>query len=263
MNKIILTEEKLIKQLDENIVVIENGIMERFGINEYTIYIHNSTELCIIIENNTKVSFNINLDNNVNLTLYEIQKDLKTKIKYKYTLLADTNLIVNKINSNIETKEYDLINLNGTNAKIDFILKNISFGNDNIDIIVNHNIKETTSNIKCDGLCSINGNLNLTVTTIVPTGSINCIANQDNEIIKLNNLTSTIKPLLLIEEYNVEASHSAKIGFFKENDLFYLQSRGLNKKEATNLLIKSFLKRNLINNEIINDFFKKMEVKYE
>ena len=33
MNKIILNNNKLTKELDQNIVVVENGKMERFGID--------------------------------------------------------------------------------------------------------------------------------------------------------------------------------------------------------------------------------------
>jgi len=262
MNKIILSNEGMTKELDDNVVVNFNGIMERFGIDEFSIYIHNNTSLYIYIKDDVKVSFNVNLDNDVSLNLYEVKKDLKTKIKYKYTLLANSYLKVNKINHNIETKELDLISLNGTNANCDFILKNISNGNDTIDVIINHNIRETTSNIKCDGLSVNKGTLNLNVTTIIPNGCVRAKANQDNEIISMNELNNTIKPLLLIEEYDVEASHSAKIGSFNEEDLFYLKSRGIEEKEAKRLLINSFLKRNLDDCEI-KKYIDDLEVKYE
>ena len=263
MNKIVLSNKGLVKELDDSVVVTFNGKMERFGIDEFSIYIHNNTELYIVVKDDIKVSFNINLDSDVSLKLFEIKENLKTKIRYKYTLLANSYLLVNKINHNIETKELDLINLNGTCAHVDFVLKNIANGNDNIDVIVNHNIRNTESNIKCDGLCINNGTLNLTVTTIVPNGCSSVKANQENEIINLNELNSTIKPLLLIEEYDVEASHSAKVGNFNENDIFYIKSRGIDEKKAKELLINGFLKRNLENNNIINDFIDNMEVKYE
>ena len=70
MNKIILNNNKLTKELDQNIVVVENGKMERFGIDEFSIYVHDNSDLLIIIEDDIKVSFNINLDNNVSLNLY-------------------------------------------------------------------------------------------------------------------------------------------------------------------------------------------------
>lgn len=262
MNKIILDNKGLTQELNDDVVVKFNGIMERFGIDEFTIYIHKSTTLYLYIKKDTKVSFNINLDNDVSLNLYEIKKDLKTKIKYKYTLLANTNLKVNKMNYNENTKELDLINLNGTNSNVDFVLKNIANGNDVIDIIVNHNIRETVSNIKCDGICINSGTLNLNVTTIIPNGCLKAKANQENEIINMNGLNSIIKPLLLIEEYDVEASHSAKIGGFNESDIFYLKSRGLDDKKTNNLLINSFLKRN-ISDEEIKKFIDNTEVNYE
>ena len=56
---------------------------------------------------------------------------------------------------------------------------------------------------------------------------------------------SIIKPNLYIDEYDVEASHSAWIGNFNEQQLLYLKSRGINKKEAEKLLIKGFLTNNL------------------
>lgn len=261
MNKIIVSNTGLKTEVDESIVVDFNGKMERFGIDEFTIYIHNNTSLYIYIKDDVKVSFNINLDNDVSLNLYEVKKDLKTKIKYKYTLYANTYLKVNKINHNIETKELDLINLNGTNAKCDFVLKNIANGNDTIDVIVNHNIRETTSNIRCDGLC-IKGKMNLNVTTIIPNGCVKAKANQENEIISMNEQRSTIKPLLLIEEYDVEASHSAKMGNFDESNLFYLKSRGIDDKLSKQLLISSFLKRYLDDCEI-KKYIDDLEVKYE
>ena len=39
----------------------------------------------------------------------------------------------------------------------------------------------------------------------------------------------------------VDANHSALIGDFDASELFYLQTMGISKKEAHNLLIKGFL----------------------
>ena len=72
MNKIILSNEGMTKELDDSIVVNFNGIMERFGIDEFSIYIHNNTSLYIYIKDDVKVSFNVNLDNDVSLNLYEV-----------------------------------------------------------------------------------------------------------------------------------------------------------------------------------------------
>lgn len=48
-------------------------------------------------------------------------------------------------------------------------------------------------------------------------------------------------PLLLIDEYDVEASHGAAIGRIDEEQLYYLMSRGLSEKDAQRLIINGFL----------------------
>jgi len=51
---------------------------------------------------------------------------------------------------------------------------------------------------------------------------------------------SEVTPQLEIEADEVKASHSATIGKIDQEELFYLQSRGLNKSQAEKLLVESF-----------------------
>ena len=48
-------------------------------------------------------------------------------------------------------------------------------------------------------------------------------------------------PTLLIDEYDVEASHQATVGQIDEETLYYLQSRGLDIRQATRLMTAGFL----------------------
>ena len=58
----------------------------------------------------------------------------------------------------------------------------------------------------------------------------------------MNNYNDNeINPILLIDEYDTEAKHSAFIGKFNEQEVFYLQSRGIKKKDAYRLLLNGFL----------------------
>ena len=70
---------------------------------------------------------------------------------------------------------------------------------------------------------------------------IKCDVSQNNKIINLTNNECIINPNLYIDEYDVTASHSAWIGTFNSDELFYLMSRGINKNDAIKLLIKGFL----------------------
>jgi len=51
-------------------------------------------------------------------------------------------------------------------------------------------------------------------------------------------------PELEIESNEVKASHAATVGRIDEEQLFYLQSRGLTREEAQDLIIKVFLSPN-------------------
>lgn len=48
-------------------------------------------------------------------------------------------------------------------------------------------------------------------------------------------------PILLIDEFEVSAGHAASIGRVDEDQLYYLMSRGLNRKQAEYLVIRGFL----------------------
>ena len=85
------------------------------------------------------------------------------------------------------------------------------------------------------------------------------ICNQENRIININDGKSTICPNLLIDSYDVVSSHAAYIGKFSDDVLFYLMSRGINKKKAYELLILSFLLPEGIDKEKIENFI--LEVK--
>jgi Fe-S cluster assembly protein SufD len=51
-----------------------------------------------------------------------------------------------------------------------------------------------------------------------------------------------VNPILLIDEYDVKAGHGATVGKIEEQQLYYLQSRGLTKAEAEKLIIKGYIK---------------------
>lgn len=71
-------------------------------------------------------------------------------------------------------------------------------------------------------------------------------------------------PLLLIDEYDVEASHGAAIGKIDEEQLYYLMSRGITLKNAERLIISGFLSpvlTLLTTEELVHDFVTTVENK--
>ena len=143
-----------------------------------------------------------------------------------------------------EVRLGDILNLDEENANIEYNLKTIAEQEENYDILTYHNAKNTISKINPNGV-NIQGKIKFNLSSFVPKGIKNCDASQKSKIINLTDSECIINPNLYIDEYDVTASHSAWIGTFKREEIFYLESRGINKKDALNLLIKGFLTSNL------------------
>ena len=133
------------------------------------------------------------------------------------------------------------INLNGEYAKVIYHLNIISSSDNNCKIDVRHLANNTQSTIICHGINLQDNNLDFDITTLVPQDIFKCVCNEENIIINLSNGKSTIKPNLLIRNFDAIANHSAYIGKFDDNKRFYLESRGISKNKATIMLVESLL----------------------
>lgn len=121
-------------------------------------------------------------------------------------------------------------------------LKTTVFANKNVAhqnfINITHLQKQTSSNI--EAFASLNDSSQVCVDAIsrIDNGFSKSSANQK---IKLVNLTDETKasatPQLLIKEFDVSASHSLAVGKLDEDALYYLQTRGITRHEATELLL--------------------------
>ncbi|MDD2391964.1 MAG: SufD family Fe-S cluster assembly protein, partial [Bacilli bacterium] len=89
------------------------------------------------------------------------------------------------------------------------------------------------------------GTLIFNVLGIVPNNIVNCDLNQSNRIINFTNNLCQINPNLYVDENDVIANHSAYIGNFNENEIFYLMRLGIPYEQATILLIKGFMLKNI------------------
>lgn len=67
-------------------------------------------------------------------------------------------------------------------------------------------------------------------------------AQQESRVLMLTDKgRGDANPILLIDENEVTAGHAASVGQIDEEDLFYLQSRGLSEEHAKRLVIRGFL----------------------
>ena len=157
--------------------------------------------------------------------------------KLTLNITQTDNLIINifTVNTSLTTK-VDIIK---DNLSLKYTYSTINEKENKYKIDVNHLGNNINSQITSQGI-NLKESLSFKINAVVPKTSKGIVTNQDSKII-LEDGIAQIKPNLLVDIDEVEANHSAYIGEFKEEDLFYLKTRGLNEKQGINLLAKSFL----------------------
>lgn len=254
-----------------NRIVVEDDILTKTSINkalqityedhkndldvsciEIDVIKDTSLELRHISKVENKINIVINVKSNVHLELLEYSYGIKSKVKINYNLDNDSFIKVYKFNECLGMRELNIVNLNGFGSRIDYDLKTICELNEKYDLMFYHRSNNTTANINVNGVSVKEGNLIFNVTNVVYKGMINAQIEQNSRIVLLENNKCQINPNLLIDEYEITANHSAIIGKFSDEEMFYLNSRGIKYNKALNLLIKGFLMKGF-NKEIFDE----------
>lgn len=178
----------------------------------------------------------LTLSSNETKEIYLLTTDDSNKI---INLNTNSHLIIYhyNIDKNVEIE----INLNGENAEVEYHFSTINYTDHIFKMTINHHHKKTISNVFNHGVNVENNKLSFNVTGKVLKNIDGCICNQENQIINLKDGNSTILPNLLIDNYDVTSAHSAYIGKFRDDVLFYLMSRGLTLQKSNELLMKGLL----------------------
>lgn len=171
----------------------------------------------------------------LNKILYVI--DSNSKKDYQYDITCDTIIYHFSVNSTINVN----INIINEGIKLYYYYNNINYDDNSFSIQVHHLNQSTHSELFIHGVNVLKNRLDYNVEGIVNKEFSNCICNQENQIINLKSGKSTICPILKIDNYNVDSNHSAYIGRFSEEKLFYMMSRGLTREESYRLLLDGFL----------------------
>lgn len=214
------------------------------------ILISDDTILNIRLENCNK-DINVNVMDNICLEVFEISCNTCNKIIYNLGL--NSRVIVYKLSRN--NSDITRINLNGDNASIKYYTSLLNYGNNSYDFETRHNASYTESNVLNHCVNFTESEFKFLVNTDIKKDCIECYCNQDNKIIDMIGGKNYISPNLLVDNDLVNANHSAYIGKFKKDVVFYLKSRGINDKLCNLLLIKGFLLEKMNFDELIKEEF--------
>lgn len=138
-----------------------------------------------------------------------------------------------------------VINLNGENAKATWHLASLSSDKDNkhISVSVFHNSPLTFARVDNYGVSKGESKLVFSGTSHILKGSIKSKTSQNAKIMVFDPKSDAIaKPILKIDENDIEANHAAAVGKISDEHLFYLTSRGLSIEEAKLIITLGYLK---------------------
>lgn len=189
------------------------------------------------------------LENHAVLNLFSLTRNIEiVNLKIHRQFHIENNARLNNtkalINMGFTTLE-DEVHLDSPNATVNIELLNIGAYNDKFVVTqdIYHNAKSTTSNINNSLISHANSELDYSVSGRIAKGNEFSVCRQQNKGIILDeNGVIQVLPKLYIDEYNVEASHGAAIGQMDDEQMYYLQSRGLSEQEARSLIISGYTK---------------------
>lgn len=207
---------------------------------DVTIYEYNKSDNEVNINN---VEVNVLKGSTLNyLALDEFKKSYFNR---QMSVLEDAKLYIKLVSLNEGLNENKIaVDLNGKKALCDLKTVCVSYGENesHFDSIVRNNVGETYANIWQKGVCAKGGEINF-----IATGYIEKMASlaenfQESRILLLDEASvGNSSPLLLIEHHDVLAGHAASVSRVNEDELFYLQTRGLDVLSAEILMTNAFI----------------------
>ena len=169
---------------------------------------------CTIQKENNINDLNINISDGVKLIINQYSEVIENNLFIRINQSNNSDFIYN--HSFISKKEYNLninVNMIGNNSKNVINVHGISDEGKSKVVVDGSVIKDTRDNELYENI----------------------------KLLNINNGTSNIYPNMYIDTKNVIANHSASISTVNEDYIFYLMSKGIDRKNAIKLILDGFL----------------------
>lgn len=234
MNKIKVVNNEIIPCTFDGVIVSDNDIIFENNGNYYIEYIDSNN-----------VNLNINISNNVCISLFEYAFSNNILISNTYNIGANGELILSKFCYNNETNEVININLKGEKSSIKYNYSSVSKGNDRTKINIYHLGNNSISDIYNRTVAREGSSNYFDINSYVENGIKDCYLNQQTKIITMGESDNRINPNMFIGEDSTTAIHSSTISNIDEDSLFYLMSRGIDYNTSVKLIVKGFIISNI------------------
>ena len=188
----------------------------------------------------------IDVDKDSDITFSFLAKEVPEQ--YKITVNIKGNSKIEAYFADFSNKKVHFSfvgNLLESESTMNWHLSSLSASQDNktFDISVNHIAPRTYAIMDNYGVCKDDGKLVFSGISSINNGSRGSKTHQNSKIMVFDALSNGIaKPILKIDENDIEASHAAVVGKINDEHLFYLTSRGLTEADAKQLITFGYLK---------------------
>lgn len=202
----------------------------------------------------THLIFNDSINNNTLFIDVENCQDLRFDgVFFKET--KNANIVMNIVkNSSISlffcglsAADVDLnieVNLlsEGCKASVNIGTIAIDHAKKQFFVNVNHYAPKTISNVELKGITKGHGTIRFNPRSMIAYETPFCEAKQNSRIVNLSPTSQgAIKPILEINNNDVEASHNAVLGSITDEEVFFLLARGLSYNRARALIVRGIM----------------------
>lgn len=242
MQKQLVNNMNYIVESNQNIVIEEQGVhrIEVRGNSEITLRLLTNTQVLVTY---TGVEVNCKMD-------VEVKKGHQTKVLHwndcsgtldlqvEYNLGNDSELTTGISELTGKNAKYDVkTNLLRTGSVVNFHSATIAKENVEFNIQMMHTAPHTSINMENYALVQKGAKLKIVDEGNIQKGAYGAASHQTTRVLTLDrDQSSEVVPLLLIDENDVKASHATSVGQPDENQLYYLQTRGLSRVQALGLM---------------------------
>lgn len=166
-------------------------------------------------------------------------KNIPKKFDLEINVLKNADVLVNLV-LNLESTSFNLVINSYENSKINL---NVALKyQKNCEINIYNNIWENNTNTSIKLRCvEDEGNLKIKAIGDIKENLSNNNYLEDIRAIVSNQESITIMPDLKVASVSL-ANHNTTISNINEEELFYLESKGINRENAVNLIKEGFLK---------------------
>ncbi|MDD3393005.1 MAG: SufD family Fe-S cluster assembly protein [Bacilli bacterium] len=215
-----------------NLEVVKNEI-------EVTICKNIIAVINVIAKVNTNIIVNLEDDSKV----FYIQSSVNN-LNTKFILGARATGCVMAFNFDNDITKNTEFDLNGMGASLEY--HQHSYLNKRQKhrylVKINHNQKNTISNAISTIILNDDAHANVEITSYIAKDKSKSNAYQKTKIINLTDQTTAkVNPNLLIDDYDINGGHGLTVSKISDQDLYYLESRGIMKEDAKVLIIMSLL----------------------